>query len=112
MNIDNINNPIDPKRQIDRDQQTQRIRTDRQKPAQTEQKQQVAGDTAIKDTVDLSRDTRLVEELTAAVENMEEPPREDLINRVRERIESGQYDSAETAERIAASLLDFTIRPD
>ncbi|MFC1485495.1 flagellar biosynthesis anti-sigma factor FlgM [Candidatus Latescibacterota bacterium] len=112
MNINNINNPIEPKRQVDRDQQIQHVHTERPETTKSQEKQPVVGEPQVKDTLDLSHDTRLVEKLAAAVENTEEPPCEDLINRIRERIETGQYDTAEAKEQIAASLLNFNIQTD
>jgi hypothetical protein len=58
-----------------------------------------------------SEGRKQVSKLTALVGNEEEPPREDLVARARERAASGYYDSEEFLGRLAFRLIrtDLTV---
>ena len=111
MNIDNVNN-IDPKRGIGRNQQADRTRAERAGRTESGKEQKAVPVKPETDAVIKSSGTRYIQELTAAAERMEEEPRPEVVDRARERIESGKYNTPETMKQIASSLLNIDILTD
>ncbi len=112
MAVNNINNPISPKGPVDRNRDGSNIwsaRTGRPHKADEIPKQTPEIGTteqAAEDTFQISQEPRLVEELTKTVENMEEAPREDVVERVAERVRKGDYNTNEFTERLALKLIN------
>ena len=116
MNINNINdanNPIVPKRPVDKKQNVPSPRTGQteQSPGAEETQRIPAGEETKsaapeRDTFNISDEPKLVEELTSIVENMEESPREDAVTRARERVEGGYYNTREVMSGLAVNLVN------
>jgi hypothetical protein len=111
MNIDNVNN-IDPKRGIDRNQQAERTRPERAGRAESGKEQKAVPVKPETDTVTKSTESRYIQELAAAAERMEEEPRPEAVDRARERMQAGEYNTPEKMKQIAASLLNIDILTD
>jgi hypothetical protein len=108
----NTNSPIDPGLPVDRNQNIETQRTGKAgRPLKTaeapkqapvpEETQQVTVDTYL-----TSKEPKVVEELTRTVENMEESPREEVIARVSERIQSSYYTNPEIMNLLAVKLVN------
>lgn len=115
-NINNANNPIVPKRPVEREQnvpaakagQTERTpeSEETQEVTQVPVSEETETATPERDTFNISDEPKLIEELTAIVENMEESPREDAVTRARERVEGGYYNTREFMSGLAVNLVN------
>ncbi len=112
MAVNNINNPLSPKGPVDRNRDASNIRSARtgrlHEAEETPKQTPEIGRTeqAAEDTFRISQEPGLVEELTKTVENMEEAPREDVVERVAERVRKGDYNTNEFTERLALKLIN------
>ena len=112
MAVNNINNPISPGGPVKRNQDVSNIRSARTgRPHEAEEISKQTpeiGTTeqAAEDTFQISQEPELVKELTKTVENMEEAPREDVVERVAERVRKGDYNTNEFTERLALKLIN------
>jgi len=112
-NINNVNKSIVPKRPVDKKQNVPSPGTGEteQSPGAEETLRVPAGEETKsaapeRDTFNISDEPKLVEELTAIVENMEESPREDVVTRARERVEGGYYNTREFMSGLAVNLVN------
>lgn len=110
MNIDHVNNPINPKRQAARTETQQRVRTER--PADVDTAAAAPAQTPASDSVDIDIRSPRVEELTDTAARLEQEPRTDLVERIRARVRDGEYNTPETIRRVAQSLLSNDILAD
>lgn len=105
----NISNPIGPDNPVDRGQNIPLGKSGRAersgKTEETTRQRPEVQETAQSsmDTVRLSQD---VEELTKAVEEMEDTPRQEVINRVEQHIRNGDYNKPEFIEALAVKLVN------
>ena len=113
MNINNINNPIGPDKPVDSKRDTARIKSERtEQSQQPEETPKVAPETeeteqTLRDTFQVSKEPKLVKELTSTVENMKETPREDAVARARERVQNGYYNTDEFMGRLALKIVNI-----
>ena len=115
-NIDNTNNPLIPKRPVDRKQDVTNTGPGQaEKTPETEKTREVtqvpvnegAESAATEgDTFRVSDEPKLVEELTNIVENMEEAPREDAVTRTSERARNGYYETDDFISRLAVTMVN------
>ena len=116
MNIPNVNNPDD---QVGRNQDIiERMREDQQtgrtEGAQEPQQEETIYEPAeqaptqpARDTFQTTENRRLVEELTREVENIEEtPPREEVVAKARERVQTDYYNTREFIGNLATRLIN------
>ena len=59
-----------------------------------------------RDVFQTSEDRRKISDLTDQVQRAEEPPRQELVNRARERAASGYYNSSEFLGNLALRLIN------
>ena len=114
MNINDVNNPliggelskgkgITETRATDRaDKTTGRIRT--QQESETQASQEVPAK-QVRDTYESTDTRKLAAELTKIAESSETEPREEAVNRAKERIQTGYYNSPEFLDSLASTLI-------
>ena len=115
-NVNNINKSIVPKKPVDREQtvsakkNAQTGRTSESEETQdvtrvpvNEEAEAAASE---KDIFSISDNPRLVEELAAIVENMEESPRKEAVARASERVEKGYYHTRDFINSLASTLVN------
>ena len=109
MNIGNINNSDKPDKPTPKIQEAavQKKNVVDQSENKDNQKavNNAAADNKVKDVFVVSKETKKVLDLTTEVMNMPETPREDLIAKAQERIQSGFYNTADVARNAATKML-------
>ena len=115
MNIRDINNPLIGGELAKSKQTAERRETDRTRenagPVKGNQDAdvQAARDTDIqpvRDVYESTENRRLAAELASEIRDTEPEPREEAVNRARDRVQSGYYKSPEFLDRLAEKLVD------
>ena len=113
MNINNITGPVEPNRPVEERSRSAEIKA-RQAQAEGQARRTAESRrTEREGRLRLSREARLIEEQTRAVEKMgDNPPREERVAEARERVENGDYNDREVIERLAERIVRNELRND
>ena len=113
MNINNVTGPVEPNRHVEERRRASEIEG---RQVQAEDQARRTAETRRTDREErlrLSREARLIDEQTRAVEEMEEiPPRRELVAEARERVEKGDYNKREFVERLAEKIVRAELQND
>ena len=116
MNIHDVNNPLiggelAKERQISEKKETERTEKPASRVAAQQQESEVratqeTSSRPAQDTYESTETRRIAAELTRKIETTEPEPREEAVNRARERVQSGYYNTSEFMGRLAVKLIN------
>ena len=113
MNINNVTGPVEPNRHVEERRRASEIEG---RQAQVEERARRSAETRRTERegqLRLSREARLIDKQTRAVEEMEEnPPRRELVAEARKRVENGDYNKREFVERLAEKIVRAELQND
>ena len=113
MNINNVTGPVEPNRPAEEHSRSAEIEARQVQAEDRARRTAQTRRTEREERLRLSREARLIDEQTRAVEEMEEnPPRRELVAEARERVENGDYNKREFVERLAEKIVRAELQND